>query len=55
LDKSGLRFQKGDSSLHAGKNNKEQPKKTVANNTNKKSENQGNKKQIQQPSSKQKN
>jgi len=44
LDKSGLGFQKDEFSLHARKNNKEETKKPIANNTNSKSENQGNKK-----------
>jgi len=45
FDKYGLRFKKGEFSLHAGKNKKEEPKKHVANNTSSKSENQGNQKQ----------
>ena len=46
LDKYGIRFQKGESILHACKNTKGEPKKFVANNNNIKSEIQGNKKQI---------
>lgn len=54
LDKSDLGFQKGESSLHVGKNTKDEPNKPIANNTNNKSEIQGNKKHIQQLNSKQK-
>lgn len=43
LDKYGIGFKKGESSVHAGKKNKDEPKKLVENNTNSKSENQGNK------------
>jgi len=37
LDKYGLGFQKGESSLHARKNIKEEPNKPIANNTSNKS------------------
>ena len=43
LDKYGIGFKKGDSSVHAGKKNWDEPKKLVENNTNRKSENQENK------------
>lgn len=55
LDKSGLRFQKGESSLNASKNTKEESKKPIENNINNKREIQAIKKQIQLPLSKQKN
>jgi len=42
LDKSGLGFQKGKSTFHARKNNKEEPKNFVVNNTSNKSGNQVN-------------
>lgn len=47
LDRSDLAFQNGKSSLHANKNNKQEPKKLVANNSSSKGTNQGNKKQNQ--------
>lgn len=44
LDKFDLGFQRGESSLHAGQNTKEEPKKTIENNNISKRTNQGNKK-----------
>lgn len=55
LDKSNLGFQKGESSLHERKNNKEEPKKPITNITSNKREIQGNKKQIKHLVSSQKN